>query len=161
MDVREARDEERHRVAELWLERWASPRMVSRGRLHEPMGYPMLVALHDGEIAGALTYEVRHGEMEAVTVDAFVGGVGAGAALLQAAAGEARGQGCRRLWLITTNDNTAAIRFYQRRGLRLAALHRGAVDEARALKPEIPATGLDGIPIRDELEFELVLGRKT
>ena len=130
---------------------------MSRGRLHEPMAYPMLVAIHEGQVAGALTYEIRDGQMEAVTVDAFVDGVGAGAALIEAAAEEARRQGCRRLWLITTNDNTNALRFYQRRGMRLAALHRDAIAESRRMKPEIPQTGADGIPIRDELELELVL----
>jgi ribosomal protein S18 acetylase RimI-like enzyme len=121
------------------------------------MEYPMLVAIHDGQVAGALTYQVRNGQMEAVTVDAFVDGVGAGSALIEAAAEEARRGGCRRLWLITTNDNTNALRFYQRRGMRLAALHRDAIAESRRLKPGIPETGADGIPIRDELELELVL----
>jgi ribosomal protein S18 acetylase RimI-like enzyme len=132
--------------------------MVSRMRVHEPMGYPMLVATgQDGRIAGALTYDIRDDEMEAVTVDAFVERVGAGRALIAAAAGEARRLGCRRLWLITTNDNTPALRFYQRCGMRLAALHRDAIAQSRRLKPEIPETGLDGIPIRDEIEFELPL----
>ena len=78
--------------------------------MHEPMGYPMLVAISpDDRITGALTYDVRDDEMEAVTVDAFVEGAGAGRALIEAAATEARRLGCRRLWLITTNDNTAAL----------------------------------------------------
>jgi ribosomal protein S18 acetylase RimI-like enzyme len=132
--------------------------MVTRGRVHEPMRLPMLVAIASGDrVAGALTYDVRDGEMEAVTVDAFIQGAGAGRALIEAAAAEARRQGCRRLWLITTNDNTPALRFYQRCGMTLAALHVGAVAESRRLKPEIPETGLDGIPIRDELELELPL----
>ena len=51
-----------------------------------------------------------------------------------------------------------ALRFYQRRGLRLSALRVGAVDEARrTLKPEIGEVGSDRIPIRDELELELQL----
>jgi hypothetical protein len=41
--------------------------------------------------------------------------------------------------------------------MKLAALHRDAIAASRRLKPEIPETGLDGIPIRDELEFELPL----
>ena len=80
---------------------------------------------------------------------------------MAAATEEARRQGCRRLWLITTNDNTHALRFYQRRGLQLAALHRNAIEESRRLKPEIPQHGADGIPLRDELELELVLDCKT
>ncbi len=158
MQVRPAGDDERREVAALCAKRWGSPRMVSRGRVHEPVGYPMLVALDpENRIAGALTYDVRDGAMEAVTVDAFIQGAGAGRALIEAAAAEARRLGCRRLWLITTNDNTPALRFYQRCGMRLAALHRDALEQSRALKPEIPETGLDGIPIRDELELELPL----
>jgi hypothetical protein len=48
-----------------------------------------------------------------------------------------------------------ALRFYQRRGFRLVALHPGAVDDSRRrLKPEIPELGEYGIPIRDELVLE-------
>ncbi|MNV93512.1 hypothetical protein D3C71_1882140 [compost metagenome] len=61
------------------------------------------------------------------------------------------------MWLITSNDNTRAIRFYQKRGLDLKAVHRDAITEARKLKPSIPLIGMDGIPIRHELEFELTL----
>jgi hypothetical protein len=67
----------------------------------------------------------------------------------------ARRQGCARLWVITTNDNVDALRFYQRRGFCLVRVHRGAVDRSRAgLKPEIPAVGAYGIPLRDEIELE-------
>jgi hypothetical protein len=55
-----------------------------------------------------------------------------------------------RLWVITTNDNVDALRFYQRYGFCLAAVHRGAVDRSRArLKPEIPPVGAYGIPLCD------------
>jgi hypothetical protein len=43
--------------------------------------------------------------------------------------------------------------------LQLVALHRGAIDEARRVKPEIPLVGDDGIPIHDELELEFQLDR--
>ena len=59
--------------------------------------------------------------------------------------------------LVTTNDNLAALGFYQRRGCGCGAVHRGAVDEARTLKPEIPLIGENGIPIHDELELELAI----
>jgi hypothetical protein len=59
---------------------------------------------------------------------------------------------------VTTNDNLGALAFYQRLGFRLSALRPGAVDEARAtLKPEIPATGEEGLPLRDELELSFPL----
>ncbi|NLJ25121.1 MAG: GNAT family N-acetyltransferase, partial [Firmicutes bacterium] len=66
-------------------------------------------------------------------------------------------KGCKRVWVITTNDNVAAIRFYQLRGFSLVALYRNALEEARKLKPEIPLIGIDGIPVRDEVELEILL----
>jgi hypothetical protein len=67
--------------------------------------------------------------------------------------------GCTRLWLITTNDNLHALRFYQKRGFMLVAVHRNAVEQSRKLKPEIPLYGKDGIPIRDEIELEMLLNQ--
>lgn len=52
---------------------------------------------------------------------------------------------------MTTNDNLDALRLYQRHGFRLAALRPGAVDRSRHLKPDIPAIGAYGLPLRDEL----------
>ena len=68
-----------------------------------------------------------------------------------------RGAGCRRAWLVTTNDNRPAIDFYRALGWRLAAVHVGAIAASRRLKPEIPARGVDDVPIEDEWEFELLL----
>jgi RimJ/RimL family protein N-acetyltransferase len=64
---------------------------------------------------------------------------------------------CQRIWLITTNDNMPALRFYQKRGFRLVAVHQNALDYSRTLKPEIPLIGLEGIPLRDEIELEIIL----
>ncbi|MBM3139910.1 MAG: GNAT family N-acetyltransferase [Chloroflexi bacterium] len=141
----------------LWEQRWGSPLLVSRGVIHDARALPGFVAVEDGDFAGAVTYRVAGDECEVVTLDARREGSGAGGRLLDAAIVAARAAGCWRLWLITTNDNTAAIRFYQRRGMRLAALHRDAITASRRLKPEIPEVGLDGVPIRDEIEFELIL----
>src|SRR4029450_14080955 len=83
-------------------------------------------------------------------------------ALWGPAAARAAGRGCRRLWLVTTNDNLHALGFYQRRGLRLCALHAGSLDRDRALKPELPEVNPDNrIPMRDLLELELVLSGLT
>ncbi|MFP3471139.1 GNAT family N-acetyltransferase, partial [Micrococcus sp. SIMBA_144] len=62
--------------------------------------------------------------------------------------------GCSRITLITTNDNLAALKFYQKRGFVMTAIHRNAVEKARKIKPEIPLIGNDGIPIRDEIQLE-------
>lgn len=116
------------------------------------------MAERDGRRVGLLTFRPRPGgDTEIVTVDAFPTGAGTGGRLLTAIAELGRRNGWRRLWLITTNDNTRALRAYQRHGFDLVALHRNAVERSRELKPQIPATGFDGIPITHELELELRL----
>ena len=54
-------------------------------------------------------------------------------------------------------DDPEVPRFYQRYGMRIAAVRVGAIDRARRFKPEIPVTGNDGIPLRDEIELDLEL----
>jgi len=68
---------------------------------------------------------------------------------------------CDRVWLITTNDNTGAIRFYQRFGFSLRAVHIDSMDKARILKPQIPLTGNDEIPLKHEFEFEFIIGKEA
>jgi GNAT superfamily N-acetyltransferase len=108
-----------------------------------------------------LTYVLdRDGEhCEVLTLHATQPWQGVGTGLIEAVERLAAQQGCKRLWLITTNDNLDALRFYQRRGFCLAALHPGAVDDSRVrLKPEIPTIGNYGIALRDEIELEKRLG---
>jgi GNAT superfamily N-acetyltransferase len=143
-----------------FVERHALQRIVSRSRLHTPADLPGYVAAIHGEPAALVTYWLNGDECEVVTLHSDVENAGAGTALLERVRAVADEVGCGRLCLITTNDNTHAIRFYQRRGFRIAAVRPGRIDEyRRTLKPELPTTGNDGIPIRDEIEFELLLGR--
>lgn len=137
---------------------WGSTTVVTRGVAHHAARLPALLATHRGRIAGLATFRFAGEECELVTLDALRRRQGIGSALLAGVSREAVSHGCRRLWLITTNDNLDAIRFYQLRGMRLVAVHPGAVDEARHIKPGIPLIGAHGIPIHDELEFALDLG---
>ena len=92
-----------------------------------------------------------------VTFNSTVEGQGIGTALLEAVKLAAVEAGCNRLWVITTNDNWPALRYYQKRGFRLRAVYPDALDHSRKLKPEIPLFGLEGIPLRDEIELEMRL----
>ncbi|MCA9925473.1 MAG: GNAT family N-acetyltransferase [Anaerolineales bacterium] len=134
-----------------------SLRVVSRGVLHQPEMLPGFIGLHNGKPGALLTYHITHNELEVVTLHSAIEEQGLGSALLQAAREAAIKHHCRRLWLITTNDNTHAIRFYQKRGMVITAIHTNALTHSRTLKPEIPLLGNDGIPIRDEIEFEIQL----
>jgi ribosomal protein S18 acetylase RimI-like enzyme len=145
------------RIAAMLVASWGETVVVGRGVARDASRLPALLAERDGQLAGALTYDVSGDEMEVVTLDAIHRHAGVGSRLLAAAADLARSSDLRRLWLITTNDNLDALRFYQRRGLRIVAVHRGGVDAARQLKPSIPLTGDYGIELHDELELELRL----
>ena len=137
---------------------WGADFIVSRGRKIFPAELPGSVAEDEhGNKVGLLTYEIIGDHCEVVTLDAFNKFSGIGTVLMKKAVETARAQGCRRLWLITTNDNLDAIRFYQRRGMTIAAIHVNAIVHSRQLKPSIPEIGLRGIPVRDEIEFEMGL----
>ena len=140
---------------ENFLKRWNALLVARRGVLELSLNHPALIAESQGKIVGASTYIVRRRECEVLTLHIDDKWKGTGSALIAAVKETARDLRCKRLWLITTNDNVDALRFYQRRGFRLAVLHREAVNDSRArLKPEIPLVGRYMIPLRDELELE-------
>lgn len=149
-------EKDRSWVAEFIREQWGSAVVVSRGRVHRPDSLPGFIAWDKDRPVGLVTYHLKGEACELVSLNSLAEGQGVGAALVQAVEAAARTAGCRRLWLITTNDNTPALRWYQKRGFRLASLHAGAIEHSRMIKPQIPLTGLDGIPIRDEIELEIL-----
>ena len=141
-------------LVDLWRAAWGGEAMVTRGRTHRLADLDALIAWAGAARVGAATYRLGEGVAELLSLNADPRGRGVGSALLAAVEAAARAAGRRRLWLVTTNDNLDALRFYQRRGYRLVALFPGAVDAARALTPAIAAVGCHGIPLRDELVLE-------
>ena len=155
--VRQIAEDDKKWIAGLLAEWWASTTVVSRGKIHHADNLPGFIVKNDNKPAGLLTYNIDGKNCEIVTMNSLVENIGVGSALVDAVKQAARRSGCKRLWLITTNDNTAAMRFYQKRGFIFAAVHRNSIEQSRRLKPGIPATGNHGIPMRDEIEFELSL----
>ena len=115
------------------------------------------MAIQKKKKMGLLTYHVKEDNCEIVTINSIRSGIGIGCALIDAVKDSSRQIGCKRLWLVTTNDNLNAQQFYQKRGFVIAAVHKYAVAKSRKLKPEIPLFGGNSIPIKDEIEFEMVL----
>ncbi|MGQ7279013.1 GNAT family N-acetyltransferase [Brevibacillus thermoruber] len=145
----------------LWLggflrEHWGSPHMVYGHGLQVFAcdELPGFVAFCGEEPVGLVTYAIADGQLQVVSLDSVREGIGVGTALMLAVERVARDSGMERVWLLTTNDNLNALRFYQKRGYELVAVHRNAVEQARRIKPQIPAVGSDGIPLRDEIELE-------
>lgn len=143
--------DEETRVASLHL---CGTMIVSRGRIHQLQDLPGFCMLIEGEVQAAIYYYIVDGQCEIVSLDSRRENIGAGTKLIELVLEEAERKGCSRIWLITSNDNTRAIRFYQKRGFDLKAVHIDAITEARKLKSSIPVIGYDGIPVRHEVEFE-------
>jgi len=155
--VRPLTREDRDWVSALLVEHWGSPRIVTRGKIHHADELSGFVAVQGGKRIGFVTCRIDGADCEVVSMNSLVMNVGIGSALLHAVKALATAAKCKRLWLITTTDNTPALRFYQKRGFVLVAVYRNAVERSRKLKPEIPRMGVDGIPFRDEIELEMLL----
>ena len=148
----------RKQVDDLIREEWVEPSIVTKGFVWDTSTLPGFAAVDEsGILCGAATYRIGDSECEITSLNSLTSGQGIGSALISAVLAMAMDNGCGRLFLITTNDNTHAIRFYQKFGFSLKAVHIGALDESRRLKPSIPLTGIDGIPILHEFEFEILL----
>ena len=153
MAVRPVEESDRPTVEWLTTQLWGAAEVAVHDGVFYPATLPGFIAERAGRIAGLVTFEVRPAVLEIVTINALDLYQGIGTLLIEAVRAEAKRQGCHQITLTTTNDNIGALRFYQRRGFRLAALRPGAVDRSRQRKPEIPRTGDFGIPLRDEIDL--------
>jgi ribosomal protein S18 acetylase RimI-like enzyme len=158
MRVREIEDRDRDWVRRVTAEHWGGPTVVVHGAVYRPEELPGFVAVSEGARVGVVTFERKGEHLEVVTIASLEEGRGIGSALLDAALGRARAGGAAVVRLVTTNDNLPALRFFERRGFCVVRVDPGAVERSRRLKPEIPETGVDGIPILDEIVLERKLG---
>ncbi len=142
-------------MTKLIIDSWFSTKIVTRGVIHDTRNLPGIVAILDDDRVGLLLYQIQSDKCEIISLNSLREGIGT--TLLENVELIAKKRGCQRVWLITTNDNTLAIKFYEARGFHVCAIHQGAIHESRKLKPEIPFYGLHGVPIEDEVEMEKVI----
>ena len=169
MQVRDVRNDERPWVRATLKERWGDEIVVGRGRVWTPHELPAVLAVDEhGERVGLATFVVEGSVAELVSIDALRPGAGIGRQLLDAVAATVSAAGAERLRVMTTNDNLAALRFYQWAGLRLTALRPGAVDAARAERQAVhsghrerwhPAPGRDRPRARPRRPAQAARGR--
>ena len=129
--------------------------------IYHPDTLDGFVAFDAEEWIGEITFHLSGIDCEIVSLDSLRQGQGIGTRLIDKVIEEARTKGCQRIFLVTTNDNLNALGFYQKRGFELVAIHRGALNESRKVKPGIPLIGNNGIPLRDEIELEMLLWRRA
>jgi ribosomal protein S18 acetylase RimI-like enzyme len=145
-------------VEQVLIREWGSVQAyaVALGGLVDASRLSGWIAEQNGSLVGLLTYRMSGSTLDLVTINAYRPRGGIGTALIEKLAAQAPALGAKRIRVATTNDNTDALRFYQRRGFRLTAVRPDAMTKARRKhKPEIPEIGRHGIPIRDELVLEL------
>jgi len=155
--VRRLTHDDLPRLRQFWMEHWGGEEMISRGKVYRPEQLDGFVVEDGNEWIGLLTFVIDSDECEVTSLDSLRQGQGIGSTLLEKAIEEARSCNCRRLFLITTNDNLNALGFYQKRGFEIVTIYRGAINESRKRKPSIPLIGFNNIPLRDEVELEIVL----
>ena len=147
------------RLRQFWIEHWGGEEMITRGNVYRPEQLEGFVVEEEdrAEWIGLLTFFIKDGECEVTSLDSLREKQGIGSKLIEQAIEEARARKCKRLFLITTNDNLKALGFYQKRGFEIVSVYRGAVNKSRRLKPGIPLVGYNNIPLRDEIELEMSL----
>ena len=172
-NIRPLERSDREWVAHFLDDRWGTTQIVSRGKAlygHLLPGFMAERPVEDTpdqsaddaddaaeaqfENIGLITLDIGERECEITTLNSLAESIGVGTALVETVEEWAREAGIKRLWCVTTNDNLAALKFWQKRGYHLVTVHRNAIEIARRIKPQIPITGLEGITIRDEIELE-------
>jgi len=133
---------------------WSDDTIVVHNDFYSVAKLQGLKALLDDQIVGLLHYEIRAEECEILTLASLREGLGVGSALISAVEVLAKENHCRRLNLVTTNDDLHALGFYQRRGFHITDIFPGQVDISRKIKPSIPEIGDNQIAIRDEIRLE-------
>ena len=162
MEIQSLGSKYRNDVISFVDDEWGNP-IVTKGNKIEIYDLPGFVAIENEKVVGAVLYQIFEKDCEIVAMYSLKQNTGIGTALINAVISIAKDNSCNRVWLITMNDNTHAIRFYQRRGFSLINVYINAFKVTQKIKG-IPGTGvdnivcgIDGIPILHEFEFEIIL----
>ena len=159
MNIIAISDKYREEVERIAAKSWGSFFIVAHRELFDVRILPCFVATSDkGGILGYCYYRKHGNEYEIMAIEAVKPNSGVGSALIKAVAAKAQSEGCRRVYLQTSNDNTHALRFYQRRGFVICDVRLNEFEYLRKLKPEIPLIGDNDIPIMHEIELEFLMG---
>ena len=137
------------------IQQWGSEIIVSRGKSYSAHNTDGILACMDSIIAGICLYNIEATECEIILLEVFKEKIGIGSAFIEKMKEVSKERRCTRLWLITTNDNIDAIKFYQKKGFYISGFYGNAIEESRKIKPQIPFIGHYQIPIRDEIELEM------
>ena len=147
-------NETRALVNQFFIDNWFSTDMSIRGEIIDGTKLDGFLLQEDNTVIGLVTYTFFGDICEIVSLDSKRENIGIGSALLKEIEQIAIDNNCKKMRLITTNDNMRALQFYQKRGYCLTKLYPNAMEEVRKVKPNVPELGDNDIPLRDEIELE-------
>jgi ribosomal protein S18 acetylase RimI-like enzyme len=124
-------------------------------RADELLGYGLVN--DKNELVAFATYRVTAHYFEIVTLYSEESARGYGSKLMKALLNKANEYQLPIIEVTTTNDNTMALRLYQKFGFSIVHINFGAVDRARVIKPTIPLYD-NQIRLEHEITLRLVLG---
>ena len=144
------------RLEELALRFWGETKVDNFGRAYDVLKLPAFVAQAGEEVAGFHSHSVEDDRMNLVMLNVVPEhqGRGLAKALLGAAVAEAQKLGLNNLVVATSNDDLPALDFHQRAGFVIAEVVPGLLVEHQGRVKE----GFAGIPVRDEIRLELLVG---
>ena len=145
-------------IKELYRQYWSGDICVSRGKVQKVDDFTGgFVAETGGQNTGFVTYTITGPEMEITGMVSLKEKSGIGSALVKEVIELAKKQKIKKVCLVTTNDNLNGIGFWQKRGFKLVKVYPCSMEYVRKIKPAVPLIGENGIPLRDELEQEMIL----
>ena len=137
---------------------WGSIHVAAHHELFDLRDLPCFIAVSDEhKVIGYCYYRFADNECEIMAIEAVTPNNGVGSALIMAVITEAENENCKRVYVNTSNDNTHALRFYQRCGFAICTVRWNEFDYLRTIKPTIPLTGDDDIPLQHEIELEILV----
>ena len=154
-------EKNRNLVNYFLIDNWFSTDISIRGEIIDGTKLDGFLVQEENTIIGLVTYTFFGDICEIVSLDSKKENIGIGSALLKEIEEIAKNNNCKKMRLITTNDNMRALQFYQKRGYCLTKLYQNAMDEVRKVKTDVPLIGENGIPLRDEIELEKQLESET
>lgn len=153
---RESTPEDSDQIALMMQEHWGGEPLVVRAKNYFPSKLNGVIAQRADKWVGFLFYDFQGNDCEIIVFEVFEKFKGIGTKILDKFKEIARNKRCERIYLMTHNDNLDALRFYQTRGFHICGIHLNSMEIARQIKPG-PEIGDYGIPIRDEIDLELML----
>ncbi len=142
-------------IKKIFIDYWNGDFVVSKGKIHKPEELEGFIAEINNKKVGLVTFKLVRGKIEIVTLNSFLKRKGIGNSLLEKVIKLAKIKKVKIIWLITTNDNLNALKFWQKRGFNIVKIYPNAIKISRKIKPQIPLIGQNGIPLKDEIELEI------